>query len=145
VSQQNDGCIFCAIVAGRAPARVLEENDTTLAFLDIFPITRGHALAIPKRHYQDIRDLPADELASTAAMAQRLAGVAFRDLGADGVNLFQSNGALAFQTVFHFHIHVLPRYQGDGFSIAFGRNPGDPAVLDEDLGRYRVGLRTVAD
>ena len=133
-------CIFCAIVAGQAPARVLEENDTTVAFLDIFPITRGHALVIPKRHYQDIRDLPARDLAETAAMAQRVAGVAFTDLGADGVNLFQSNGALAFQTVFHFHIHVLPRYQGDGFSIAFGRNPGDPAALDQDRDRYRAGL-----
>jgi histidine triad (HIT) family protein len=136
----TDNCIFCAIVAGRAPARVLAEDDTSIAFLDIFPITRGHALAIPKRHYQDVRDLPADELAAAAAMAQRLAVVAFTDLGADGVNLFQSNGALAFQTIFHFHIHVLPRYRGDGFNLTFGRNPGDPAALDEDLARYRAAL-----
>ncbi len=140
MSDASSTCIFCAIVAGRAPARVVDETETTLAFLDIFPITRGHALVIPKRHFQDLRDLPADDLATTAAVAQRVAGVAFRDLGADGVNLFQSNGALAFQTVFHFHIHVLPRYRGDGFSIAFGRNPGDPAALDEDLARYRAGL-----
>ena len=140
MSDGPDTCIFCAIVAGRAPARVLAEDDTTLAFLDIFPITPGHALAIPKRHAQDVRDLTPEELATTATMAQRLALVAFGELGADGVNLFQSNGAVAFQTVFHFHIHVLPRFQGDGFSIAFGRNPGDPAELDEQLARYRAGL-----
>ena len=135
-----DTCIFCAIVAGRAPARVVADDEAAIAFLDIFPITRGHALAIPKRHAQDLRDLPPEELAATAALSQRLAVAAFGELGADGVNLFQSNGAIAFQTVFHFHIHVLPRYQGDGFSIAFGRNPGDPAELDEDLARYRTAL-----
>jgi histidine triad (HIT) family protein len=133
-------CIFCAIVAGKAPARILAEDDNTLAFLDIFPITRGHALAIPKRHYQDVRDLPASELASSAAMAQRLAMAAFSELGADGVNLFQSNGELAFQTVFHFHIHVLPRYRGDGFTLSFGRKRGEPAVLDDDQARYRAAL-----
>jgi histidine triad (HIT) family protein len=136
----TDNCIFCAIVAGKAPAGILAEDDRTLAFLDIFPITRGHALAIPKRHYQDVRGIPADELASVAAMAQRLAVAAFDKLGADGVNLFQSNGALAFQTVFHFHIHVLPRYRGDGFALTFDRHPGDPAILDEDAARYRAAL-----
>jgi histidine triad (HIT) family protein len=136
----SDDCIFCAIVAGKAPARILAEDETTMAFLDIFPITRGHALAIPKRHYQDVRDLPAGELAASATMAQRLAMAAFSELGADGVNLFQSNGELAFQTVFHFHIHVLPRYRGDGFTLSFGRNPGDPAVLDADLARYQAAL-----
>src|SRR5437868_4705731 len=112
-------CVFCAIVAGTAAARRVHEDERTVAFLDIFPLTRGHALVVPKRHCDSLLDAPADDLAAVGLTAQRLAraAVAPDGLGADGVNLLQANGAIAFQTVFHFHVHVLPRYRGDGFRI----------------------------
>jgi len=133
-------CIFCAIVAGTAPSRKLAENERTVAFLDIFPLTRGHALVIPKRHARDLFEVPADDLAAVALMAQRVGGVAMNELAAEGVNLLQANGAVAYQTVFHFHVHVLPRYPGDGFRIELQRQPGDDAVMDEVAAVYRRRL-----
>jgi histidine triad (HIT) family protein len=135
----TEPCIFCAIVAGEAPARMVAADDAAVAFLDIFPMVRGHALVIPRRHCRDIRDCPPEDLAAVAALAQRVAGAAFSGLGADGVNLVQANGEAAFQTIFHFHVHVLPRYAGDGFTLPFGRTAGDPAELDADVDRYRGG------
>src|SRR3954462_15942655 len=99
-------CIFCAIVAGDAPARKVAEDERTLAFLDIFPLTRGHALVIPKRHARDLLEVSADDLAAVAVAAQRMARVSLapepEGMAAEGVNLLQANGAIAFQTVFHF-------------------------------------------
>ena len=136
----QDNCIFCSIVAGTAPARKLAENDTTIAFLDIFPLTRGHALVIPKRHARDLFEVPADDLAAVALMSQQVAAAAMSGLAAEGVNLLQANGAVAYQTVFHFHVHVLPRYRGDGFKVELNRHPGDGADMDAVADRYRHGL-----
>ncbi|MDQ1395226.1 MAG: histidine triad family protein [Acidimicrobiaceae bacterium] len=140
----TDNCIFCAIVTGRAPARKVAEDDVVVAFLDIFPLTRGHALVVPKRHCQSLLDAPADDLTGVALMAQRLARVAVAPapdgLAAEGVNLLQANGAVAYQTVFHLHVHVLPRYRGDGFKIQLDRRPGEEAELDATAGDYRRGL-----
>ena len=137
-------CIFCAIAAGQAPARKVAEDDRTLAFLDIFPLTRGHALVIPKRHARDLLEVSTDDLAAVAAMAQRVARVSLAPapggLAAEGVNLLQANGAIAFQTVFHFHVHVLPRYRGDGFRLEVQRQPGDEAVMDGVADVYRRGV-----
>src|SRR3954454_23463440 len=134
-------CIFCSIVDGSAPARKVAEDDRTLAFLDIFPLTRGHALVIPKRHSRDLLAVSSDDLAAVAAMAQRMARVSLAPepdgLAAEGVNLLQANGAIAFQTVFHFHVHVLPRYRGDGFRLEVQRRAGDEAVMDGVAATYR--------
>jgi histidine triad (HIT) family protein len=124
-------CIFCEIVAGRAPARVVEEDDRCLAFLDIFPLTPGHTLVIPKSHARDLLDAAPDDVAAVARMAQRVAQRTTKELDAPGINLLQATGAIALQTVFHLHVHVLPRYPEDGFHVSFDRNPGDPAELDE--------------
>ena len=139
-----NSCVFCAIVAGEAPARIVAEDERAIAFLDIFPLTRGHALVIPKRHAANLMETPADDLFAATLLAQQLAAVSVAPppggLGADGVNLLQANGAIAFQTVFHFHIHVLPRYPGDGFRLAVDRRPGEDAVMDEVAGLYRRGF-----
>lgn len=106
-------CVFCAIVAGRSPAKVVHETADTLAFLDINPITAGHTLVIPKRHATDLHDIAPDDLAATARSAKEVAALLADRLGCDGINLLHATGAAAWQTVFHLHIHVLPRVAGD--------------------------------
>ncbi|UTI66992.1 HIT family protein [Paraconexibacter antarcticus] len=106
-------CIFCKIVARELPAFVLEEDEHTLAFMDINPGTRGHALVIPRNHSQDLLTVPEADLTATVLAAQRLAGRMKERLGCDGVNLLNCCGADAWQTVFHLHIHVIPRYRDD--------------------------------
>ena len=131
--------MFCRIVAGDAPARRIDEDDRAVAFLDIFPVTPGHALVVPKRHCDSYLDCPADDLAAVTAMAQRVARAAVDPDGmaAEGVNLFVSNGAVAFQTVFHLHVHVLPRSRGDAFRIELQRTPGREPEMEEHASRYR--------
>lgn len=126
-------CIFCAIVAGASPARVVHEDARTLAFLDIAPITKGHTLVIPKAHSCDLLDIPAEDLAAAAIAAQAVSRAAMTVLGAAGVNLLQATGKAALQTVFHFHIHVLPRFPDDPVGLPeqfVKRTLGDPAALD---------------
>jgi histidine triad (HIT) family protein len=118
-------CIFCKIVAGELPASVIAADERVLALMDINPATRGHALVIPRVHAQDIHDIGAEDLAAATAMAAVIAGRARRQLGADGVNLLNSSGAAAWQTVFHFHIHVIPRYLGDPLVLPWSPSPGD--------------------
>jgi histidine triad (HIT) family protein len=130
-------CIFCEIVARRSPARVVDEDDRCLAFLDIFPLTLGHTLVIPKAHCNDLLDASPDDVAAVARMAQRVAGRIRDELDAPGINLLQATGAIALQTVFHLHMHVLPRYPDDGFHVSFDRKPGDPAELDALAARLR--------
>jgi len=118
-------CIFCKIVAGEIPAHVVEQDEHTLTFMDIAPATRGHALVIPKRHVADLLEIEPDQLAAVAAAAKRQALRAHERLRADGVNLINSCGARAWQTVFHFHMHVIPRYAGDPLKLPWVPSPGD--------------------
>ena len=118
-------CLFCKIVAGELAATKVDEDERTVAFMDINPATRGHALVIPREHHRDLLDTPADDLAATLAAAQRLAGQAVERLGADGVNLLNSCGRAAWQTVFHFHVHVIPRYEEDPLRLPWTPAPGD--------------------
>jgi len=106
----SEQCVFCDIVAGLSPSATVAEDDTTLAFMDINPASDGHLLVIPKRHSTDLLDIPAEDLAAVTLAAQRLAALAVSELDADGVNLLNCCGADAWQTVFHFHLHVIPRY-----------------------------------
>jgi histidine triad (HIT) family protein len=120
-----EDCIFCKIVAGEIPAQIIGQDEHTLSFMDIQPATRGHALVIPKRHATDLLEIEPDQLAAVALAAQRLA-LRVRDrLGADGVNLINSCGRAAWQTVFHFHIHVIPRYADDPLKLPWIPTPGD--------------------
>jgi histidine triad (HIT) family protein len=106
-------CVFCGIAAGVLPSTQIAESERALAFLDINPVTRGHALVIPRAHAQDLFDTPPTDLTACAELGQLVAQRAMERLGADGVNLLNCSGAAAWQTVFHVHLHVIPRYADD--------------------------------
>jgi len=125
MAQTDPSCIFCKIVAGELPSTVVDDDERTVAFMDINPATRGHALVVPRRHATDLLQIADDELAAVAAAAKRLAKRAQSALGADGVNLLNSCGAAAWQTVFHFHLHVIPRYDDDPLRLPWVPGPGD--------------------
>lgn len=118
-------CLFCKIVAGEIPATVVREDERTVAFMDINPATRGHLLVVPRAHAADLLDIDGDDLAACVAAAQALAELVTERLGADGVNLLNSCGRNAWQTVFHFHLHVIPRYAGDPLRLPWTPQPGD--------------------
>jgi histidine triad (HIT) family protein len=114
-------CVFCAIVAGEAPAVRIYEDENYLAILDIRPIVRGHTLVIPKRHTVDLTDTPAATVADMVIIGQRIARAArASELQADGNNIVINDGKAAFQSVFHIHLHVAPRQDGDKLSFAKG-------------------------
>jgi histidine triad (HIT) family protein len=113
-------CVFCAIVAGEAPAHRIYEDDDYLAILDIRPFTRGHTLVIPKRHSVDLTDTPPQTLADMATIGQRIARAARATELADATNIAINDGRPAFQSVMHIHLHVLPRRNGDKLSVAKG-------------------------
>ena len=130
-------CIFCKILAGELPARIVDEDERTIAFMDIAPATRGHALVIPRAHSTDLLSIGEQDLQAVFVAAQRLAGRAKETLGADGVNLINSCGAAAWQTVFHFHVHVIPRYEGDPLRLPWVPAQGEPeeiAAVAQELG-----------
>src|SRR4051794_22454664 len=132
-----DDCLFCKIAAGEIPAEIVQEDEATLAFMDINPWTRGHALVIPRAHSRNLYEVPEDDLAHTLAAAKRLA-IRMRDrLRCDGVNLLNSAEPAAWQTVFHFHVHVIPRYDDDPLQL-----PTRPQQAEqEQLARVAAELR----
>lgn len=127
----TDECVFCGIVAGTIPCAKVAEDATTFAFMDIDPGSEGHLLVVPKRHSADLVEIAADDLAATTLAAQRIAIVVLSKLGADGVNLMNCCGAEAWQSVFHFHLHVIPRYRDKGKDrLKLPFEPGTPADAD---------------
>lgn len=122
-------CIFCKIVAGELPATIVDEDERTIAFMDIAPATRGHALVIPRAHASDLLSIEQDDLAGVAFAAQRLAARMKQRLGVAGVNLINSCGAAAWQTVFHFHVHVIPRYAHDPLQLPWTPAPGEQSEI----------------
>ncbi len=119
-------CIFCKIIAGELPGQIIDEDELTVAFMDIAPATRGHALVVPRHHAKNLLEIGPEDLDATIHAAQRLARRETERLGADGVNLLNSCGSAAWQTVFHFHVHVIPRYVGDPLRLPWTPAPGDP-------------------
>jgi diadenosine tetraphosphate (Ap4A) HIT family hydrolase len=139
-------CVFCAVVAGEAPGIKIYEDDDYLAILDIRPFTRGHTLVVPKRHTTDLTDTPPETLAGLVTIGQRIVAARASGLHADGNNLAVNDGKAAFQTVFHIHLHVVPRRDGDKLSFAKGmllrRDPDREAtaqMLREALARIDAG------
>lgn len=122
---RDPDCIFCKIVAGELPAQVVEEDERTIAFMDISPGTRGHLLVVPRNHARDILEVEPEDLHATLDTVQRMARRVHDRLGADGVNVLNSRGAAAWQTVFHFHVHVIPRYDGDPLRLPWTPTEGD--------------------
>jgi histidine triad (HIT) family protein len=125
MADRDPDCIFCKIVAGEVPGTIVDEDERTVAFMDVSPATRGHALVVPRRHAADLGEVSDEDLAACAATARRLAARARQKLGADGVNLMNSWGPAAWQTVFHFHVHVIPRYDDDPLRLPWTPGPGD--------------------
>jgi histidine triad (HIT) family protein len=111
-----EDCIFCKIVAGEIPSSKVYEDDDILAFMDIQPVVKGHALVIPKRHFPSITDIPDDALKLVIAGVKRIASAQRSALNADGINVTQANGAIAGQVVPHLHFHVIPRFENDPHS-----------------------------
>jgi histidine triad (HIT) family protein len=122
-----EDCIFCKIVAGELPAQIVDEDEHTVSFMDINPWTRGHALVIPRTHSRNLYETPDGDLSHAIVAAKRLALRMKERLGCDGVNLLNSCEPAAWQTVFHLHVHVIPRYEGDPLRL-----PGAPQQPGED-------------
>jgi histidine triad (HIT) family protein len=137
-------CVFCQIVDGAAPASVVYSDATVMAFMDIAPIVPGHLLVIPKRHAELLGDLKPGEGSTCWMIAETLArAVRGSGLQVEGVNLFVADGEAAFQDVPHFHIHVIPRFAGDGFGLSFPPGYGQPVertALDDAAARIRGGM-----
>ena len=127
---KDNNCIFCKIANGEIPSRTIEENDMFRVVLDVGPATKGHALILPKEHYRNLFDLPEDVAAEAVKMAKKIALRMKDKLNCDGVNIVQNNEEAAGQTVFHFHMHVIPRYKDDGQII--GWKPGTPSNEELD-------------
>ena len=125
MADRDPDCLFCKIVAGDIPATIIAEDERTIAFMDISPATRGHALVVPRAHARDVHEIDPEDLRAVAAAAQGVAAKVLERLGADGVNLLNSSGAAAWQTVFHFHLHVIPRYEGDPLKLPWVPSGGD--------------------
>lgn len=110
---KNENCIFCRILAGEIPSRVLYEDEDFKVIMDVGPATRGHALILPKEHYANLYELPEELAAKAMKLAKKMTAAMTDVLHCDGFNLVQNNGMVAGQTVFHFHLHLIPRYEQD--------------------------------
>jgi histidine triad (HIT) family protein len=126
---RDPDCIFCKIVAGELPATIVDEDERTISFMDISPATRGHALVVPRAHTADLLSVEPEDLLAVTLASRRLAERATEKLGADGVNVINSCGSAAWQTVFHFHVHVIPRYHGDPLRLPWVPAPGNPEEI----------------
>ncbi|AOZ95106.1 histidine triad (HIT) family protein [Butyrivibrio hungatei DSM 14810] len=121
-----DGCIFCKIANGEIPSNTIYEDDAFRVILDNGPATKGHALVLPKAHYSDLFEMPEEAAADAMKVAKKVASLIKTKLNCDGLNLVQNNGETAGQTVMHFHLHVIPRYENDGQKILW--NPTSPSA-----------------
>ena len=121
----ND-CLFCGIVAGDVPGQVVDSDERTVAFMDINPATRGHALVVPRAHSADLLEITDEDLEATTVAARRLVRQMDETLKPDGFNVLNACRPAAWQTVFHFHLHVIPRYEDDPLKLPWVPGPGDP-------------------
>lgn len=124
-------CIFCKIVAGEIPSKKIYEDEEFFAFLDIFPAGRGHSLVIPKEHHVDIHSIPAELYGKLAERAKNVADLLHSRLASEGTTIFQMNRESGWQTVFHLHMHVIPRWAGDNLHKPWDIAPADMEVLSQ--------------
>jgi histidine triad (HIT) family protein len=130
-------CLFCGIVAGDVPAQIVGSDDHTVAFMDINPATPGHALVVPREHSADLIDVSDDDLQRTMLAARRLALRMQAALDPDGFNILNSCGRAAWQTIFHFHLHVIPRYDDDPLKLPWIPHGGEPGEIAAVADRIR--------
>ena len=124
---RDDNCIFCKIANGEIPSATLYEDEDFRVILDLGPATKGHALILPKNHFANLFEIPEDMDAKAFILAKKIAKKMKDVFGCDGVNIVQNNGVAAGQTVFHFHIHLIPRYEGDHAGVT-----GKPGTLTDE-------------
>src|SRR3954465_7134886 len=132
-----DDCLFCGIVAGSVPSETIDSDERTIAFMDINPATPGHALVVPREHSADLMEIGEEDLSATMLAAQRLSRRMKDVLDADGIDLINACGAAAWQTVFHFHIHVVPRYEDDPLKLPGVPEAGDPTQISKMAKKLR--------
>jgi histidine triad (HIT) family protein len=136
-----DDCIFCQIINGRSPASRVYEDPASIGFMDIRPVNPGHVLVIPKRHFVFLSDLKPEEFAHLFVVAKKLAAaVRISGIPCEGVNLILADGEAAGQEIFHLHVHVIPRFSGDGFGFQFGpqySHSPDRQMLDDQAHQIR--------
>ena len=132
-------CIFCKIVRGEAPSHLVCEDARTIVFMDIFPVTDGHTLVVTKDHFENVFEADEDTLAAVARTSHRVAAAIRSELAPDGLMVFQLNGRAAGQTVFHYHVHLMPRASGEPLALA-SRVPGVPERLGEIASRLALAL-----
>lgn len=128
---KKDDCIFCKIANGEIPSHTLYEDDIFRVILDLGPATKGHALIIPKNHYDNLWELGDAEAAGVIPLAKKIAAAMLEELHCDGLNLIQNNNQIAGQTIFHFHTHIVPRYKNDGNKFSFVTHEADENLLKE--------------
>jgi histidine triad (HIT) family protein len=133
-------CIFCKIIAGEIPCFKIYEDDATFAFMDINPANEGHALVIPREHSADVYAISDAAISSTVVTAKKVAAAIEKTLSPGGMNLVQANGPAAAQSVFHFHMHVLPRGEGDELKLNWGLKPGDMDAIGQLAERVRANI-----
>jgi histidine triad (HIT) family protein len=130
-------CLFCGIVAGDAPAQIVDSDEHTVAFMDINPATPGHALVVPRTHSGDLFEISDSDLERTTLAARRLAGRIRSALKPDGFNILNSCGRVAWQTIFHFHLHVVPRYEDDPLKLPWIPRGGEAEEIASLADRIR--------
>lgn len=134
---KNENCIFCKIAAGEIPSATIYEDNDFRVILDIEPASKGHALILPKEHYANLYELP-EELASKALIVAKKVITRMTEIvGCDGYNILQNNGEVAGQTVFHFHIHLIPRYKEDDVTIAWNQGKLSDELKAEILSKMK--------
>jgi histidine triad (HIT) family protein len=132
-----EDCLFCGIVAGDVPAQIVDSDEHTVAFMDINPATRGHALVVPRAHSPDLMEVSNEDLERTTLAARRLARRIRAALEPDGFNILNSCGSAAWQTIFHFHLHVIPRYDDDPLKLPWVPGPGEADEIAAAADRIR--------
>ena len=131
---KDEECVFCQIVEKKIPSQILFENDTNLAFLDIFPVSKGHTIVIPKNHYNNLEDIPINELTGLYEIVKKLSGIIHKKLKIEGYNILQNNFKAAGQVINHFHIHIIPRSKEDGkFQLLIPREQSKEEELKQIL------------
>lgn len=133
---KDKDCIFCKIAGGEIPSKTIYEDVEFRVILDLGPATKGHALILPKSHYANLYELPEETASQVMLLAKKMAAQMTDKLQCDGFNLVQNNGEVAGQTVFHFHMHLIPRYKDDGQKIAW--QPGEPSQEELEEIRSRI-------
>ncbi len=136
-AEEAASCLFCGIVEGTVPSETVDSDERTVAFMDINPATPGHALVVPRTHSKDLMEIEAADLEATTVAAQRLARRMTETLGAEGINVINACGPVAWQTVFHFHLHVIPRFEDDPLKLPWVPEPGDSDEIAKVAAKIR--------